>query len=211
MAFEICSCCGKPKRPKNVSHPLPGCPVRALDEQSGTVRSSHGGGTSRNKQEGGIQFRTTGNDYQSIQYGDDGGASRFFHRSAWELEYTDPFLYAPKASRAEREEGLRDGGIGALRDGGRYKKQILNDHPTIKPLALTQWLATLLLPPAEYAPRRLLVPFAGVASEMIGAWFVGWDEIVGVEMEREYVALGRARFDHYLAQGRQLLLFKNLQ
>jgi hypothetical protein len=68
-----------------------------------------------------------------------------------------------------------------------------NPHPTVKPIALAKWLATLTLPPPEYAPRRLLVPFGGVMSEAIGAILAGWDEVVAIEMEEEYCAIGDSR------------------
>jgi len=58
---------------------------------------------------------------------------------------------------------------------------------------LLKWLATLLLPPPAYAPRRLLVPFGGVMSEAIGGILAGWDEVVAVEMEEEYIPIGEAR------------------
>lgn len=80
------------------------------------------------------------------------------------------------------------------------------DHPTVKPIDLTRWLATLLLPPAEYAPRRLLVPFAGVASEMCGAHLAGWEEIVGIEGEREHVEIARARLAHWTKRIEQMEL-----
>ena len=87
-------------------------------------------------------------------YFDSGPASRFFHVSDWAMEVAeqlaqaDPVRYTAKASRSERDQGLP----------GR------NSHPTIKPLSLCTWLAKLLLPPAAYAPRRLLVPFCGTGS-----------------------------------------------
>ena len=68
-----------------------------------------------------------------------------------------------------------------------------NAHPCVKPLALARHLATLLLPPAAYAPRRLFVPFAGSGSECIGAMLAGWDEVVGVELSDEYADIARAR------------------
>jgi len=49
------------------------------------------------------------------------------------------------------------------------------------------------LPPSRYSPRRLLVPFSGVSSEMIGALLAGWDEIIGVEGESDYAKIGRTR------------------
>jgi len=67
----------------------------------------------------------------------------------------------------------------------------------LKPLKLTEYLATLLIPPDAYKPRRILVPFAGAASEMIGALQAGWDEIVGIEQDAGYCEIGRARLAHY--------------
>jgi len=69
---------------------------------------------------------------------------------------------------------------------------VRNNHPTVKPLKLCRWLATLLLPPAGYT-RRLLVPFAGSGSEMIGAALAGWDYALGIEQSAEYAEIARAR------------------
>jgi site-specific DNA-methyltransferase (adenine-specific) len=74
---------------------------------------------------------------------------------------------------------------------------IRNGHPTVKPIRLTRWLASLLLPPAEYAPRRILVPFSGSGSECIGALLAGWDEVQGVEGEEEYANIARARCEFW--------------
>jgi len=75
-----------------------------------------------------------------------------------------------------------------------------NPHPTVKPIALTKWLATLILPPPLDEPRRILIPFAGVMSEVLGALLAGWDEIVAVEMDRQYCAIGRARLRWWSAR-----------
>ena len=83
------------------------------------------------------------------------------------------FFYCAKASPKERGPG--------------------NTHPTVKPLKLTEYLARLILPPKRDTPRRLVVPFAGSGSEIIGARRAGWDEIVGVEIEREYIRIARTR------------------
>jgi len=81
-----------------------------------------------------------------------------------------------------------------------------NGHPTIKPLSLAQWLATLLLPPEEYAPRRLLVPFAGSGSEGVGAGLAGWDEMMLIEMDPDTCEIAEARLAHWLNEPRQLEL-----
>ena len=69
---------------------------------------------------------------------------------------------------------------------------------------LTQWLATLLLPPPrkDGSPRRILVLYSGSGSEMIGAMRAGWDEIVGVQRvqsdaERSYVEIAKARLQRW--------------
>jgi site-specific DNA-methyltransferase (adenine-specific) len=65
-----------------------------------------------------------------------------------------------------------------------------NNHPTVKPRTLTTYLAKLILPPGK---GRILVPFAGSGSEMIGAILAGWDEVIGVEMNAEYVEVAKKR------------------
>jgi DNA modification methylase len=78
---------------------------------------------------------------------------------------------------------------------GKGERGAGNTHPTVKPLALTTYLAKLVLPPAreDGAPRRLLVPFAGSGSEVLGGLAAGWDEVVGIEREPEYVAIAKQR------------------
>jgi hypothetical protein len=67
-------------------------------------------------------------------------------------------------------------------------------HPTLKPIDLCRYLATLILPPRRNdAARRLLVPFAGEGSEVIGALKAGWEEIAGIEREEEHVQAGARR------------------
>jgi site-specific DNA-methyltransferase (adenine-specific) len=89
------------------------------------------------------------------------------------------FFYCAKSSSAERHSGID------------------NNHPTVKPVDLCTWLATLLLPPASVDRRRLLVPFSGSGSEMIGALGAGWDEVVGVESDAAYCDIARARIKHH--------------
>jgi len=119
-------------------------------------------------------------------YADSGGASRFF--------------YTAKADAFQREAGCDElapavaKGTDTLRDGGRGKATRANTHPTVKPIDLIRYLATLILPPPNpNRPRRILVPFSGSGSEMIGCLQAGWDEVVGIEREAEYITIARAR------------------
>lgn len=67
--------------------------------------------------------------------------------------------------------------------------------PCCKPLALCVWLATLILPPPRETPRRILVPFAGRGSEMLGALMAGWRSVVGIEREPAYCDVAKRRIE----------------
>jgi site-specific DNA-methyltransferase (adenine-specific) len=185
----------------------------AIDAQSGDCRSS--GMFKRGDsvpQGGAANFPLSGG---TAQYNDTGGSSRFFQRIAEQIDDADPVRYVAKASRRERDAGLQGMPYaashaaygdynGTPEHGPNTNGKQRNSHPTVKPLALTRYLATLLLPPAEYAPRRLFVPFAGAGSECVGAMQAGWDEVVGVEMmndaEHNYVELARARVAYWASK-----------
>jgi DNA modification methylase len=82
-----------------------GCPVLALDAQSGVLKSvllapQHDGGGLERRGPGGFRQGTTG--VQKEYGGDSGGASRFFAQ----FEPEAPFYYSAKASRAERNAVL---------------------------------------------------------------------------------------------------------
>jgi site-specific DNA-methyltransferase (adenine-specific) len=122
------------------------------------------------------------------------------------------FFYCAKAGKREREEGLDgfDGrppafgnesgdGLGHGISNTRQDIPRRNHHPTVKPIALTQYLATLILPP-PHVESRILVPFAGSGSECIGAALAGWRTVVGVEREAEYVRIAQARLEYHTSQ-----------
>lgn len=160
-----------------------------LDEQSGAVGG--GFGVSGGNPDGAIYGRGfPRGDRRTVGFGDSGGASRFF--------------YCAKASRKEREAGLEsfdvklDGGVwGDLSEGKKRTIPVANHHPTVKPIDLCRYLAKLLLPPERETPRRILVPFSGSGSEMIGAMLAGWDAITGIEKESAYVEISNARLAYY--------------
>jgi site-specific DNA-methyltransferase (adenine-specific) len=122
-----------------------------------------------------------------------GGPSRFFYCakvSTKERERGCDALPMRSAGEVtEREDGsagLDNPRAGAGRTGGAR-----NHHPTLKPIALTKWLASLIKPPT--AGAKLLVPFSGAGSEMIGALQAGWPLVLGIEGEAEYIAIAHAR------------------
>lgn len=124
--------------------------------------------------------------HTGAEYDDAGGPSRFF--------------YIAKASRAERNrglEGMPERQVGMVsntsgqhitrRDGGE-PVPAANHHPTVKPVALMQWLVRLVTP----AGRLVLDPFAGSGTTGIAAEREGMDTLL-IEREEEYVEIIRRR------------------
>lgn len=210
----------------------------ALDLQSGLLKSGeykdHHVITSEFPFNGGKRSKHP----QSASYGDEGGASRFFYQVQTDLDEIDPVFYFSKASRSEKEAGLEDleerelnhslydkcGNCGkyifqnrdrpsacTCEDPDRQPNKTLNPHPTVKRLDLCRYLASLLLPPVKYSPRRIFVPFAGVASECIGAHLAGWNEVEGVEIDTEngYMDVAQKRIDFWTREPVKLDLFTN--
>lgn len=157
---------------------------------------------SRLKYGGYVEPAISGSMRESAARGEAGCAPRFRYQSKVsraEREFgceSMPLRSAAECTdREEGEVGIDRPQAGAGRTGGAR-----NFHPTLKPIALTRYLATLVLPPprpADAPPRRILVPYAGTGSEIIGAIRAGWDEVVGIERDPEYLAIARARIDRW--------------
>ncbi len=117
------------------------------------------------------------------------------------------FFYCAKVSTKERNAGLEgfEATLGAVRSNAPRASEAekfplqRNNHPTLKPIALNEYLARLLLIPArtDGQPRRLLVPFSGAGSELIGALQAGWDEVWGIELDGDYIRIAAARIEHH--------------
>ena len=118
------------------------------------------------------------------------------------------FFYCPKVSKKEREAGLdnfeeqqmgmsngakmhvegydKGQGIGLNRVISRK-----NIHPTVKPIALMEYLCALITPPNG----KVLDPFMGSGSTGIGAINRGF-YFIGIEKEKEYCDIAEARINH---------------
>lgn len=93
-------------------------------------------------------------------------------------EYTDSgsaarFFYCAKASKSDRGPN--------------------NTHPTVKPLALMQYLCRLVTPPGG----RILDPFAGSGSTIVAALREGFIA-TGIELIDEHADIIEGRVDHEL-------------
>lgn len=151
--------------------------------------------------------------------------ANLIHDGSDEVEAVFPkessrFFYTAKASKSERNAGLEGFEeqktfakntskivrVTNKETGAVYEKEYdtnttsANHHPTVKPLALTKYLATLIKPPTG---GRLLVPFSGSGSEMIGALQAGWEHVEGVELTEEYIPIAEARIKYWLEKTEQ--------
>ncbi len=154
------------------------CPIRLLDEQTGTLTS--GTGAMKKSSAAGYQGNAYGKESRlpgtpNIEYGDSGGASRFF--------------YCAKAARGERNLGCehlfwkKGKNVYHLIDEEAWKslpqnqRAVGNIHTTVKPLKLMEYLCKLTSTPTG---GTVLDPFAGsgttgVAAINVGRKFIGFD------------------------------------
>lgn len=112
------------------------------------------------------------------------------------------FFYCAKASSRERNEGLEElelkeihrygAGIG---EGKTPKAPALdkNNHPTVKPLKLMEYLIKLVMPTSG---GILLDPFAGSGTTILAAKRLGF-EAIGIEKDPEYCKIAKARIDNF--------------
>jgi site-specific DNA-methyltransferase (adenine-specific) len=175
------------------------CPVAEMDAQSGIKSSGSGqvkisSGTKRGTgtwtSKGGMQKPGAVN--TGIRdFGDSGGASRFF----------PTFRYQAKPSRSEREAGLDDEPTrtlnrvnpGGIEHDPRWAPvQVRNNHPTVKGIELMKWLLRLVTPEGGY----VLEPFLGSGSTGCAAVQLGYG-FFGCDKDTEYVAIARARIRYW--------------
>jgi hypothetical protein len=187
-----------------------GCPVAALNEQSGNRQSSPFPTRQRignNSSTFGTGTSTVNNAYTGGGYSDSGGASRFFGTSEWDpIADATPFRYVAKPSRRERNaglEGMPEGPTSAAvrmkvvtradwsdPDAKRYEPKTVaaNHHPTVKPVALMRWLVRLVTPPGG----TVLDPFLGSGTTAVAAILEGF-EWIGCELTDDYLPIIHAR------------------
>lgn len=154
-----------------------GCPVRALDDQSGpitrvtTFPDRHGamgygaGASCAVNPLGGVSLA-----------GEKGtGASRYFPSFS---PLDAPFKYNAKVNKAE----------------STLNGTLPNIHPTVKPLALAAWVVRLVTPKGGV----VLDPYAGSGSIPCAAVMEGFDAVGIDQWEEVVVQTARPRLQHYL-------------
>jgi len=121
----------------------------------------NGGGNANSKKGGGFDRQSPIKNPTKFA-GDKGGASRFF--------------YVAKASKRERNAGMGDQ---------------VNNHCTVKPVKLMEYLIKLVCPPNGI----VLDPFTGSGTTGVAAINLGF-EVLGIEREAEYVTIAEKRMEN---------------
>ena len=143
---------------------------KLLDEQSGFSKSSKRTEKYNKDTENRSGYTPVKSDYREDNtYSDSGGASRFF--------------YCAKVSRKERELNC-DSLENAIGQKGNGK----NNHPTVKPVKLMEYLVKLITRQGGV----VLDPFAGSGSTGVAAKNLGMKYIL-IEREAEYCDIIKAR------------------
>ena len=140
-----------------------------LDEQSGTSQSPESYERSVASGNVNVWGETIGDPEGAISenYGDEGGASRFFKTVG-----PTRFKYTSKACKSERT----------------INGEVENNHSTVKPLELMEWLVTLVTAPGQ----RVLDPFAGSGTTIMACRRLN-REGIGIEMDEGHAEIARER------------------
>lgn len=128
---------------------------------------------------------------------------RFFYAAEWGDDDLPRLVYCPKASKADRDQGLDDlpeqqtaamqgnltSGQRLAGDGTPIATPVRrNTHPTVKPESLMRYLVRLVTPPGG----TVFDPFTGSGSTGKAALLEGF-RFVGCELTPEYLPIIEAR------------------
>lgn len=184
--------------------------VRECFPESGGGKAKHNSEITRKgiAQDGSsFNTETCGFDVNKCQgmanFGDSGNASRFFKS----------IIYTAKASKSERNKGCEEleekelyvadnnhGNLGHFlvkKAGGEIgdKQMRKNNHPTVKPIALMEYLIKMVTPNGGI----VLDPFMGSGSTGVACKKNGYD-FIGIEKQPEYLKIAEARINNLKTQ-----------
>lgn len=157
------------------------------DEICGGFPDTKGGGKVKEKGDYGYCFgKKRDSKPMADGYADEGSAARYFKNCPYtkdELMEIRSYYYSAKANKKDRDEGLDSH----------------NTHATIKPTELCQYLVRLVTPKGGV----VLDPFMGSGSTgkacmMENAKRNAGYKFIGIEKEKEYYDIAKARIDYVI-------------
>ncbi|MDY0141676.1 MAG: DNA methyltransferase [Bacteroidales bacterium] len=177
-----------------------------LDRQSGVSKSSVGSFEAKKYDDNNTATNFTRGDFNG--FGDTGGCSKILHKCDYEELDFDLFIYEPKVSGGERNNGLdemeekrvatlqgadRNGELDDVSERFRTSPSA-NNHPTLKPIDLNDKILKLFKTPND---QVIVYPFAGSGSEIIGGLKANFQNWYACEINQDYVDIANARIEHY--------------
>ena len=167
-------------------------------------QSNNQGHWSKTKTTGFGEFGGGSSEYLGVGEKDKlgGSVARFFKTCEFTEEDYPPFFYTAKASKSERNEGCEEleehkivtfatanetsGKASSISEGRNtvYK----NNHPTVKPLKLMEYLIKMVTPKGGI----VLDPFTGSGSTAVAAINTGRN-FIGIEMDKGYCDIANKR------------------
>jgi site-specific DNA-methyltransferase (adenine-specific) len=148
-------------------------------------------------------------------YNDSGSASRYFMNCKYtgKDEEIKRYIYTPKASKRDRDEGLDTFNQEKVNDGRqtpidnpfqRGETPRRNVHPCVKPTELMQYLVRLVTP----NDGTILDPFNGSGSTGKAVMYENKDrnknyKYIGIELSEEYLEISKARINFALEQNEE--------
>ncbi len=189
--------------PANVIHDGSDEVLAGFPSPHGAGHARDGSANPRDNQHVPTSYNLHNNTGGMFRIGDSGSAARFF--------------YTAKASKAERNWGCgelgdevlarscqaiaeaRRGNTVDAEDGAFNKARVVkNNHPTVKPLALMEYLIRLVTMPE---PKLLLDPFMGSGSTGVACARLG-RTFIGIEIEQKYFDIACKRIEAEVKQGK---------
>lgn len=154
-----------PERIKQMFAQIPDPVIAMFPDSKGQQGALRGTEPSRTGDDNTVCYGKYGPRPPTPVRGDSGSAARFFHHFPPDA---DPLIYHAKAGKADRAGSV---------------------HPTVKPIALMQYLIRHITPPGGV----VLDPFAGSGTTAEAARREGFDCIL-MEAEPEYIEFLNTRF-----------------
>ncbi|AIB07064.1 DNA methyltransferase [Salmonella phage 9NA] len=125
-------------------------------------------------------------------HADSGSAARFFYCAKASKSDRDEGVLLAKRTAAEMTDREPDtDGLNSPRAGAGCTSGARNNHPTVKPTALMQWLVRLVTPPGG----KVLDPFTGSGSTGKACAIEGFD-FIGFEMDPHYCEIAKQRINY---------------
>jgi len=174
--------------PSNVIHDGSECVVNSFPRtESGVMKA----GTQRAPDDNRSALGSfSGNTVEKDTYGDNGSAARYFNSAPFDPEVDVPFHYCAKTSPKERHHGLKNPGKQFKHEGENKDQRKGNYHPTVKPLALMEWLIRLVTPEGG----TVLEPYAGSGTTIVACVRNGY-QWKACEINPDYAEIASKRVE----------------